>query len=265
MPSQTFSFETSDGALLMGERHEKSGAPPLVFSNSLGTTREMWADQVAALSSAFDIVLYDTRGHGKSRAHTGAYSLDRLTLDVVELLDFLQLDRVHFCGLSLGGMTGQLLAARAPERLNSLTLAATSAYMGPPAAWQQRIELVQSKGMKALEAAIREKWFAPKGNALNNAVDKAVKGLIETDPTGYAGCCAAIRDMDLRTLVPIITMPTLILAGQDDTATPPEHSTFLKEAILHASMSMLPGGHLINLEQPEAFTGALQTFLNNVK
>ena len=239
--------------------------PPLVFSNSLGVTRDMWRAQSEALAQEFRVVLYDTRGHGVSDAPAGAYSLDRLALDVVELLDALEIERAHFCGLSLGGMTGQVLGVRVRERLISLTLAATSSYMGPPSGWQTRIETVLADGMMSISEAVVERWFADEGLAKEEIVNAARAWLLETNPVGYAGCCAAIRDMDLRAIVRRIQTPTLILAGQNDTATPIDHASFLHDQIEGSALTGMAGAHLLNLEQPDLFTEALRQFMRGAE
>lgn len=263
--SELFSIKTSDGVTLKGERLKQtsapSDAPVLVFSNSLGVSRKTWRVQASALSDSWDVVLYDTRGHGESDSPVGAYSLARLSLDVLDIFDGLEINKAHFCGLSLGGMTGQALAVRAPERLHSLTLAATSAYMGPPSAWHKRIETVLNKGMESISSGVRGKWFAPQNLTQEEIITDALAWFRGVNPVGYAGCCAAIRDMDLRPALTTISTPTLILAGKDDTATPPEHSAFLHKQIPHSTLTMLDGAHLLNLEQPTDFINALRDFL----
>ena len=260
--AEAFEIHTSDGVCLRGEI--QGSGPSLIFSNSLGVTREMWQDQVTSLSAEYTIILYDTRGHGASDAPRGNYSIDRLTLDVLDLMDGLNVDRAHFCGLSLGGMTGQAFALRTPARLLSLTLAATSSYMGPPEAWQNRIETVLGNGMETIADAVLERWFADEGEASDEIINVAKDWLLETDPVGYAGCCAAIRDMDLRPLVTGISTPTLILTGKNDTATPIDHASFLNDQIPDSSLTSMHGGHLLNLEQPDLFTDALHQFLRNM-
>jgi len=260
MADRSFEVKTSDGTMLSGKRIGDPSKPVLVFSHSLGCTAAMWTDQAEALSDRFCVLLYDTRGHGQSGAPPGAYSLCRLSLDVLEILDALEIEQAHFCGLSLGGMIGQVLAVRAPQRLASLVLAATSAYLGPPSGWQARIDLVSAEGMAALEEVALPKWFAPQGFAAETRVEAARGWLLNTDPIGYTGCCAAIRDMDLRALAAGNHVETLVLAGAHDTATPREHSAFLSSRASHAALVELQGAHLLNLEQPAAFTAALEDF-----
>ena len=256
-------IEMSDKCRLAVEVLGERSNPPLIFSNSLGTTREMWRSQADALSQSHHVILYDTRGHGQSEAPEGAYSIDRLSLDVLEIMDTLEIERALFCGLSLGGMTGQVLACKVPARFPKMVLAATSAYMGPPSGWQTRIDTVLRGGMRAISDAVRSIWFAPEGQATSQIVERAVAWFKATDPIGYAGCCAAIRDMDLRGIGKANTCRTLILAGEDDMATPPEHAHALKASIASSELKLMRGGHLLNLEQPAAFSEALIQFFGD--
>ena len=252
--------QTSDNVTLNVVQFGDPGHPTLIFSNSLGTTWEMWTDQIDALKDRFHLILYDTRGHGESDAPSGPYSMSRLSLDVLEILDALKIEQAHFCGLSLGGMTGQMLAVRAAERFHSFVLAATSAYMGPPSGWQARIELVQAEGMSPICDAVLDKWFSAEGSTSQPAFNKAKSWLLSTNPVGYSGCCAAIRDMDLRGSAKAIASPTMIIAGETDSATPLPHAEFLVQAIADSSLATLAGGHLINLEQPSGFSVLLSEF-----
>jgi len=254
----------SDGAMLSGEWLGPAHAPVLIFSNSLGTTRRMWRDQAAFFGKKYRVFLYDTRGHGRSSSPPGSYSMSRLSLDVLDIMDELDIARAHFCGLSLGGMTGQALAVRAPERFGSFTLAATSAYMGPPAGWQARINTVMADGMSAIVEAALGKWFAPEGGASETVVSETRNQFLKIDPQGYSGCCAAIRDMDMRGSAKLNLRPTLIIGGADDQATPPEHSEFLHSEVAGSGLAMLAGAHLINLEQAQMFNERLDTFLDNI-
>lgn len=178
---------------------------------------EMWKPQVEALSGQFRLLRYDARGHGRSDVPAGAYGLDRLGRDVVELLDALGIAKAHFCGLSMGGMVGQWLGVRAPERLDKLVLANTSAYMGPPSGWDDRIAAVRAGGLVALAEGTMGRWFTPGFIAREPGTLAAVCAmLLACPPDGYAGCCAAIRDMDLRPTAPLVRAETLVIAGAHD-------------------------------------------------
>ena len=254
---------TGDGCRLAYRWDGQDDAPVLVLSNSLGTDWHMWDPQVAGLARYFRVLRYDSRGHGASDAPAGAYAMDRLGRDAVELLDALGLKQVHFCGLSLGGMVGQWLALRAPERIGRLVLANTSAYMGPPANWQARMQGVLGHGMAPLTATSIGRWFTPDFPARAPDAVAAIEAmLLANNPAGYAGCCAAIRDMDQRPTAHLNRLPTLLIAGAQDLATPVADSQFLAGAARDAQMAVLdPAAHLSNVEQPEAFLGAVLKFL----
>ena len=254
---------TIDGCRVEWDFEGPEDAPVLVLSNSLGTAMDMWKLQLAAFTAQFRVLRYDTRGHGNSGAPAGAYSLDRLGRDVLELLDALGLDRVNFCGLSLGGMTGQWLGVHAPERLDRLVLANTAAYMGPPLGWQSRIDAVLADGMTAITKPVLERWFTPGFLAASPQVIGQVEDqLLATNPIGYAGCCAAIRDMDLRSVIGLITCPTLVITGTLDPATPPQQGAAIVAAIPGAQRTEFAAAHLSNIECPAEFSAAVIDFLS---
>jgi 3-oxoadipate enol-lactonase len=237
--------------------------PVLVFSNSLGTDFSMWDEQVAALEGRFRILCYDTRGHGKSSVTPGEYSIDQLGRDVLAMLDALGLDRVHFCGLSMGGVIGMWLGMHAPNRLQHLVLCNTAARIGTKDIWNARIQTVRKDGMKPVAAAVVERWFTPQFRASSaEEVAKAQRMLENSPPEGYAGCCAAIRDMDLRDDVARITTPTLVIYGAHDPVTTASDAEFLVDRIRGAEKAELSAAHLSNVEQSAAFTRTLSDFLS---
>lgn len=250
----------NDGAAIAWTLDGPEDRPVLLLSNSLGTSRAMWQPQLPAFTARYRVLRYDTRGHGQSAGTPGDYGLDRLGRDAVNLLDALGFDEVDFCGLSLGGMTGQWLGIFAPERVRRLVLANTSACMGPPASWQARMDLVRREGMAAIAEAVIARWFTP-AFAGSPAAAEVLETLLNTNPAGYAGCCAAIRDMDMRRIVPLIDRPTLVISGLQDPATPPEHAALLHQAITGSALASLDASHLSNIEQPEAFAEAVLAFL----
>lgn len=223
---------------------------------------QVWDAQLDAFGPHFDILRYDTRGHGGSDVPQGAYSLDRLGRGVLQLLDYHEISRAHYAGVSLGGMTGQWLGYRAPDRMNKIVLANTSAYMGPPSGWADRIHSVLANGMVPMAEPVLTRWFTPECRT-NKAsdVDNVRKQLLTTEPAGYAGCSAAIRDMDLRPTAGLIKSPTLIIAGLRDPATPPEHADWLLSHINGSMLVVLDAAHLSNVEQSENFNGAVLEFL----
>lgn len=254
---------TGDGCRIAWRFDGQEDAPVLVLSNSLGTDMSMWAPQMEAFSARFRVLRYDSRGHGASDAPAGAYSMDRLGRDVIELLDALGLERVAFCGLSKGGMVGQWLGYRAPERIAALVLANTSPYMGPASAWDARIATVRADGLSAIAAASVVRWFTPGFVQSHPAVVAEIEArFLSLDAAGYAGCCAAIRDMDLRATAPLILPPALVIGGLQDGSTPPEQARALAAAIPAARLVMLDAAHLSNVEQPGAFAEAVLGFLD---
>lgn len=256
-------FTTGDGCRIAYRFDGSPGNPVLVLSNSIGTTMNMWDPQIQALSKHFHVLRFDTRGHGASDVPVGAYSMDRLGRDVIELLDALHIDRVHFCGLSLGGMIGQWLGIYAPERIDALILCNTSSFLGPASQFDERIaDVLHVKSIAETADMFLGYWFpAHMLNTQNPNVDSIRAMLLAMQPQGFAGCYAAVRDMDMRRTVALIRNPTLVIGGLHDTVTLPSHSEWIAAQIPHAKLTMLPAVHLSNIEYPEAFLDAMLGFL----
>lgn len=213
---------TANGHQIRYEIEGPADAPVLAFSNSLGTTLEMWDAQVAAFSARYRCLRFDTRGHGGSAIVTGPATVDDLADDFAGLLDALASERVHLVGLSLGGMMGQAFAVRHPQRLRSLTLVSTTAHTPPPEAWTARADTVRREGMDAIVDAVLGRWFTPAfREAASPAVSDNEQRFCETPPEGYAHCCEIIGRLDLREANGEIQTPTLIMVGALDPATPP--------------------------------------------
>jgi 3-oxoadipate enol-lactonase len=236
--------------------------PVLAFSNSLGTNFSMWDPQLPALQPHFRILRYDTRGHGQSSVTAGDYTIEQLGRDFLALLDALSLDRVNFCGLSMGGVIGIWLAINAPTRLDRVVLANTAARIGTKEIWEARISSARRGEMKSIAAAVVERWFTPEFRASSpDQVAQAQKMLENSPPEGYAACCAAIRDMDLREPVSQIKAPTLVIYGAKDPVIPAADAQFLADKILGSKSAELNASHLSNVEQAEAFTETIRSFL----
>lgn len=239
------------------------GRPVLVLSHSIGTDHSMWEPQIADLLRYFQVLRYDTRGHGASDAPGSDYSIEMLGRDVLGLADGLQISEFAFCGLSLGGAIGQWMAANAPERVTHLILANTSPQFGPPANWNARIETVLKSGMSAIVDMVMQRFFSAETLAQKNAYAESIRRLLlGTDPVGYAGCCAALRDFDNTNSLSAIKAPTLVIVGDRDVSTPwSGHGEILAREIPGARAIHLPAAHLSNLERPRSFTAALLEFL----
>ncbi len=235
------------------------GAPVVVLSSSLGTTGSMWDAQVPALAARFRVLRFDHRGHGESEAPPGEYAIADLGGDVLALLDQHGIERASFCGISLGGMIGMWLAAEAPERVERLALLCTAAELGPADAWGQRIAAIHDGGVAAIADAVVERWFTPGFAAREPEVVASWRDALAATPTpGYAGCCAAIRDLDLRERLASITAPTLVVGALQDPSTPVEHQAAIAAVIPGARLTVLDeAAHLAAVEQAPAVTALL--------
>lgn len=239
-----------------------ASAPVIVFSNSLGTNFSMWDAQALALSARFRVLRYDTRGHGQSSVTPGPFSITQLGRDVVQLLDSLQIERAHFCGLSMGGMIGMWLGVYAANRLNRLVLSNTAAKIGTPEIWNARIDAVRQGGMAAIAEAIIQRWFTPAFiAAAPEKIEQTHRMILSTPPDGYAANCAAIRDMDQRQTISHIAAPTLVIAGSQDPVTTPADARFIAQRIAGAQTVELDAAHLSNIEAAAGFTEVLSQFL----
>jgi 3-oxoadipate enol-lactonase len=246
------------------ELEGQSGSSVLVFSNSLGTNYSMWDPQAREFRRKLRVLRYDTRGCGQSSLTPGPYSIEQLAKDVLALLDALDFDRVHFCGLSMGGMIGMWLGVSAPERLNKLVLCNTAARIGTPDTWNARIDTVQKSGMKSIAPAVVERWFSPAFHQNAPATISSTQKMIEeSNPDGYSACCAAVRDFDFREQVSRIRVPALVVAGALDPATPPADGRFLAHQIPGARYVELNAAHLSNIEDQDRFNNEVAAFLNS--
>jgi 3-oxoadipate enol-lactonase len=232
-------------------------APVIVLSNSLGSSMEMWAPQVPALSVRFRVLRYDQRGHGESPVPPGPYDIPDLGQDVLDMLDALEIERAHFVGLSMGGMTGMWLAANAPERIDHLVLLCTTACFGTPEMWIERAKTVREQGTEVVAEAGVERWLTEAFRARDPAVAERMRAMIAAQPDeGYAECCGALERLDVRDQLDRIEAPTLVIAGAQDPSTPPEpHAHLIADRIAGARLDVLdPGAHLINVERATEVT-----------
>ncbi|MFR0689466.1 3-oxoadipate enol-lactonase [Enterobacterales bacterium AE_CKDN230030158-1A_HGKHYDSX7] len=254
---------TRDNARIAYRLDGRPEQPLLVLSNSIGTDLRMWDGQMAALCEHFRVLRYDARGHGASSVPPGPYSLARLGQDVLELLDAVGVQRAHFLGLSLGGFVGQWLALNAPQRLERLVLANTSAWLGPRNQWDARIaEVLEAEDMQGTAATFLANWFPSAWLASQRPeVEPFRATLLATNRHGLAGSFAAVQETDLRAALRDVRLPVLVIAGQFDTVTAASHSELIAQAIPGARLLTLPAVHLSNVEFPREFEGAVLDFL----
>jgi 3-oxoadipate enol-lactonase len=244
-------------------------APVLVLSNSLGTTMDMWQPQAPALAQRFRVLRYDTRGHGASGAGDASatsdmagYTLDQLGGDVLRLLDALDIAKAHFCGISMGGLTGLWLGVHAGERLHKLAVANSAACIGTGAGWRERAAMVRMQGMNAVADGAVARWFTPSfAQREPQTVEKLVEGLRQTPPAAYAACCLALAQADLRNAISGIKIPTLLIAGRHDPVTTVADARAMQEHIAGSRYAELDASHLSNVQADAEFTRQLLQFL----
>jgi len=248
---------------LDARKDQAPDAPVVMLSNSLMSNYAMWDDQIEALTEDFQVLRYDTRGHGGTDAPADAYSIGLLVEDVIGLLDALGIDRVHFVGLSMGGMIAQLLGATYPDRVISLSLCDTACHMPPASLWDERIETAQTDGVEALSDGTLGRWFTePFRNAQTEAVDKIRAMIQATGVQGFVNCASAIRDMNQCDILANITAPTQVIVGEQDPSCPVSSAEILHCGIPDSRLVVLKNAaHLPNIEKKDDFNAALIGFL----
>lgn len=253
-------FTLSEKCRIYYRREGDPAKPLLVLAHSLGSDHGMCDPQLPALLRHFCVLRLDLRGHGASDAPSGVYTIAQLASDVLAVAGS---GPFAYCGLSLGGMIGQWLEANMGDCVSHLVLANTSPRMPDPTAFDIRRTLVLERGMSAIEDAVMQRFFSAKTlTSPNSTVHSIRTTLLATDPVGYAGCCAAIRDMDHTGILARIHCPVLVIAGDVDVSTPWNgHGSVLTSGIPGARAMMLPAAHLSNIERPSSFAGALIDFL----
>jgi 3-oxoadipate enol-lactonase len=243
----------------------KQGTPVIMMSHALGTSLAMWEYQLEALGLHYQVLRYDTRGHGGSEAPAGAYTLEQLGTDAISLMDVLGIPKVHWVGISMGGMIGQGLALNHPDRLISLSLCDTAAIVPQEAQplWQERIETARAKGMPALVESTLGRWFTPSYlTERPPQVDRIRQQFLGTPVNGYIGCIEAIRRLNYLDRLQEITTPTLIVVGENDQGTPVAASEAISQRIAGSRLAILPSAaHLSNIQQSQVFNRVLLEFL----
>jgi 3-oxoadipate enol-lactonase len=254
---------TSDGCSIFYRFDGDEDKPLAMLSNSLGSTHDMWEPQMAALTERYRVLRYDNRGHGQSDAPPAPYAMDRIASDAKELIEALGVGPVLWCGVSMGGMVGMWLGANAPDLLRRAVLANTSPLIGPPEIWNQRLAVIEDQGMEVLSKAVVQRWLTTPYAAGHPETAAKLTAMIAATPAhGYAGTAAAIRDMDLRDLLPRIRVPVLVIAGSQDQSTTVVMGEQIAADVPGARLEILEAAHLSNIEQPDAFNGLVREFFD---
>src|SRR3979490_2946247 len=252
----------ADGCLLNVSVEGRDGGPTLMLSNSLGATMQMWEPQMKALGQLFRVGRYGRRGHGKSSVPPGPYSMERFGRDVLAILDDLNIKKVHWCGLSMGGMVGQWLGANAPARFSRVLFSNTACYYPDPTNWLNRIKAVQEGGITAVADTVIAGWLTADFREREPVITANMKAMMLATPVaGYLACWEALSTLDNRELLPQIKSPTLVIAGRHDVSTPVAAGEFIRSQIPGASLTILDAAHISNVEQSHAFTDAVVGFL----
>lgn len=259
---------TANGVSFNCEIDGPEGAPWITFSNSLATNVSMWDEQVAALKSEYRLLRYDKRGHGKTEAVEGPYNWNMLVADVVAIWDALDIEKSHFVGLSMGGMTAFGLAQDYSDRVGGVVATNTRAD-APPAfrdSWDGRIATVEANGMAALADPTVERWCSDEFLASKSPVLDKMRGMVaSTSSTGFIGCAHALRELNFQDRLGEIDVPMLFIAGKEDMATPSDNMQVIHEAVGGSKfVELSPAGHLSNMEQPEGYTRAVRDFLGGL-
>jgi 3-oxoadipate enol-lactonase/4-carboxymuconolactone decarboxylase len=237
-------------------------SPVLVFSNSLGADMGMWDELIPFLLPYFRVLQYDTRGHGGSEVTESPYTIDVLGNDVIALLDDLKIEKVYFCGLSMGGLIGQWLGIHHPDRILKLIISNTDAKIGTNEIWNDRINTITNEGMQVIAEGTMERWFTDdfrKNNPNRIAEIKAV--FVKNNALGYANSCAAVRDADFRNDLHKITAETLVITGNEDAVTNVEQAKELVKNIPNANLEILAARHLSSTELPEVYSEIIINFI----
>lgn len=239
-----------------------SAAPVVLLAHGVLISHRVWDGVAARIEGQWRVIRYDLRGHGGTTSTKAPYTMDLLAADAIALLDALQVGQAHFVGTSLGGMIGQLVGARHGDRLRSLTLANTTAVQGTPKAWQERAALALAKGVHPLVEPTLQRWFTPECFSSNADLINTMRvEALRTSVDGFVGCAHAIQHLDQRAELDRIAVPTLIVAGEHDTATPLAESDMLHRGIRHSRLEVIPAAHQGAAECPDLLIAAWKSFV----
>jgi len=253
---------TSQDAQINYQTFGDTSKPAIVFSNSLGTNFSMWQSQIDVFQKDYFVICYDTRGHGASTAPKGPYTIEQLGQDVVNLLDHLNIEKAAFCGISMGGLTGQWLAIHRPEHFSHVIICNTAAKIGQESAWLDRASLVREHGLAQIASTAAGRWFTEAFVQSNpDIVAKLSNDLSAGSIEGYASCCEALAKADVREQLKNIIVPVLIVAGQQDPVTTVKDGEFMQERIPRSQLTEIDASHISNIEQPDAFNRIISSFI----
>ena len=254
---------TSNNVQINYQTFGDTSKPAIVFSNSLGTNYSMWQAQIDAFESDFFVICYDTRGHGASEAPQGPYSIEQLGQDVIHLLDHLNVEKAVFCGISMGGLTGQWLAIHYPNRFYKVVVCNTAAKIGQENAWRDRATSVRSQGLEPIASTAASRWFTEGFVAKNPDVVATLSANLGTGSAeGYASCCEALAVADLTEQIKSIIIPILVIAGRQDPVTTVEDGQFILNQIPNAELFAINASHISNIEAAIEFNQIVRSFIN---
>jgi 3-oxoadipate enol-lactonase len=255
----------SNGVAIDAEISGPEGAPVLMLSNSLGTTRHMWDPQMAAFTAKYRVLRYDRRGHGKSAVPKGPYSMEMLGRDAVAVLDGLGIRKANWLGLSMGGMEGMWLGANAGDRFDKIILSNTSTHYADKTMWHNRMDAVTKGGsVAAIADMVINAWLTQGFQKSHpDTASRMKEMMIATPVEGYLACCAAVRDMDHREIIKSIKNPTLIIAGSKDPATNVAAAEFIRDNIPGSKLAIVEAAHIANVEVPEVYAKTVLDFLGS--
>ena len=243
----------------------QDNAPVIMFSNSLGTDKDMWQPQVVAFEQQFKVVTYDTRGHGESDVIEQT-TVQNLAEDVIDILNDLNIEKAHFCGISMGGMTALLLGIHHADRFHSITVANSAAKIWNEDGWNARADTVTANGLVDLVATTHTRWFSEQFDYQHDALaQRTIQSLATTPALGYAESCRALAQADLSTQIQQIQIPTLVIAGAFDPVTTVADGIYMQEQIQNSELAVIDASHLSNIEQPELFNQALSQFIGSIQ
>ena len=254
------SFQSADAQINYQTFGEPS-SPALVFSNSLGTNYGMWQKQFNELKDQFFVICYDTRGHGSSSTPNGPYTLEQLGEDVVRLLDHLNISKAAFCGISMGGLTGQWLAIHRPEHFAKIVVSNTAAKIGNEAAWKDRVALVREQGLQPIADTAAGRWFTPSFiDAHPDVIAAMSQDLANGSAFGYANCCEALAVADLRAEIKDAKTPLMVVVGTEDPVTTLPDGEYIQSQVAGSQLATGAASPIANLDKPTEFTQLLRDF-----